>query len=215
VSRSGSVFEGTLEESKRDAGLAERGKVCWSDGQPSLISAMLSDGDVTLLQGRVNFYESCVEQLRDKVPKYLSYQAAVSTGSAALVKALRNVAASEPDRRIQNALFLFATKHDLLDKERRQYRDCEAQILSILEDARRMQIVPLKAILEESPQTRKNSLHRQSDPTLPLHSHFFETHRAKSMKKVIRRLLTTELKYHCRAIEELSAVLSVIDGIEA
>jgi hypothetical protein len=176
---------------------------------------MLSDGDVQLLQSRVNFYEMCVEQLRDKVPVYLGRQSGVSNGSAALVKALRNVAASEPDRRIQNALFLFATKHDLIDKERIKYRDCEQQINAVLDEARRLQIKPLKSILEESPQTRKNNLHRQPDPTLTVHSHFFETHRVKSLKKVLRKLLTTELRYHCKVIEELSAVLSVVDGIEA
>ena len=175
---------------------------------------MLSDSDVNLLVSRLNFYESSVEQLRDKIPIYLSRQGQVTSGTQALVKALRNVASSEPDRRIQNSLFLFATKHDLLDRERVEYKNCEMQILKCLEDAKKLQIIPLKAILEESSQTKKNLLHKQPDPSLALHSLFFEEHRCKSMKLMIRNLLATELRYHARVIEELSVVLSAVDSIE-
>jgi len=175
---------------------------------------MLTDAEVSLLVSRLNFYESSVEQLREKVPVYLGRQLALSSGTQALAKALRNVASSEPDRRVQNALFLFATKHDLLDRERAQYRECEKEVLALLGEARKLQIAPLKAILEESPQTQKDKQLKQADPTLALHSHFFEVHRLRSIKKTVRKLLVTELRYHAKVIEELSTVLSAVDGID-
>lgn len=175
---------------------------------------MLSDSDINLLVTRLNFFENCIDQLREKIPIYVGKQSAISSGSQVLAKALRNVASSEPDRRIQNALFLFASKHELLDRERCQYRDCEEQILRILDDARKFQVSPLKAIIEESPQMRKQASMRQSDPSLPIHRHLFEIHRCRSLKRVIRKLLATEISYHARVIEELSVVLSAVDSIE-
>jgi len=177
--------------------------------------ALLSDSDVRLLVARLNFYENNVSEIESKLPVYLSKQHRdVASGSQTLVKLLRSVASSEPDRRIQNALFLFATKHELLDRERASYKDCEDLLKLVLDDAKKMQIAPLKTILEESPQTRKNNPHKQPDPSLPIHSSFFEQYRVKSMKKIIRKVLTTEIQYHCRVVEELSAVLSIVDAID-
>ena len=176
--------------------------------------ATLSDAEVSLLVSRLNFYESTVDQLRDKIPVYLGRQAQVSSGTQTLIKALRNVASSEPDRRLQNALFLFATKHELLDRERGKYRECEKELLQLLDNARRLQIFPLKTILEESPQTQKNRDLKHADPMLAIHSHFFELHRLRTIKKTARRLLTLELRHHARVMEELSTVLSAIDAID-
>lgn len=179
---------------------------------------MLSDSEARQLGARLNFYENSVSEIEAKLPVYLAkHHRDVSCGSTVLMKLLRAIASSEPDKRIQNALFLFATKHELLERERASYKECEDSVRSFLDDAKKLQITPLKIILEESPQTRKTAPPglRQADPSLAIHSACFEQHRVRTMKKVMRRLLTTEIRFHCRALEELSAVLSAVDGIDA
>lgn len=180
------------------------------------LNGSLSDSEVKQLAARLNFYENSVNEIEKQLPVYLAkHHRDMSSGSATLKALLRAVAASEPDRRIQNALFLYATKHELLDRERAAYRDCEDAVRGYLDEAKKMQITPLKVILDESPQSRKNTLVRQIDPSLAIHSSFFEQHRLRSMKKVLRRMLTTEIRYHCRVVEELSLVLAAVDGIDA
>jgi len=174
---------------------------------------MLSDVELNLLVRRLNLYESTVDHLREKIPIYARSQSQVSSGTVALVKALRECASSEPDRRMQNALFLFATKHELLDRERKQYRVCEKELVQVLDNARKLEIYPMRTIIDESPQTQKNIQLRHPDPTLGIHSNLFEHHRLKSVKKTMRKLLVTELSFHARVLEELSTVLAAVDAI--
>lgn len=42
--------------------------------------------------------------------------------------------------------------------------------------------------------------------TLPLHTKMFEKHRVQSLRRVLTKLVHSELQFHCRAVEELSAV---------
>lgn len=49
--------------------------------------------------------------------------------------------------------------------------------------------------------------------TLPVHSEMFEVHRVKSIKTVLSTVLAAELKYHCRAVEEISAALASLKDI--
>lgn len=44
--------------------------------------------------------------------------------------------------------------------------------------------------------------------TLPLHTKMFEKHRVESMKKIMGNLLRSEIKYHAKVVEDLSAVLA-------
>jgi len=53
-----------------------------------------------------------------------------------------------------------------------------------------------------------------SNQALPIHASLFESHRIKSMKNLFSNLLHSEIRYHCRAIEELSVVLESIANIE-
>lgn len=53
-----------------------------------------------------------------------------------------------------------------------------------------------------------------SNQALPIHANLFEVHRIKSMKNILSNLLHSEIRYHCRAIEELSIVLESIANID-
>lgn len=50
--------------------------------------------------------------------------------------------------------------------------------------------------------------------TLQIHARMFEKHRLRSMKALLRALLTTELRYHCRVVEEISGVLHELALVE-
>lgn len=48
------------------------------------------------------------------------------------------------------------------------------------------------------------------EDTLPVHARFFEKHRLKYLRGVLRNLIYSELKYHCRVVEELSPLLALL-----
>ena len=175
---------------------------------------MYSDQEVNTLIARANFYETCVEELRDKVPKYLSKQWRLTATTQLLTKALRNVASNEPETKLQNCLFLYANKHEKLDKERKVFEKCEGKVMHLLNESRDFTIKPLKDIINVSPQTRVNKDLAYPDPTLPVHSHFFELHRIKCLKKLVKNMIHTELRYHLRVVEELSEVMVAVDQME-
>jgi hypothetical protein len=175
---------------------------------------MFTDQEVNTLIARVNFYESCVDQLKKELPKYLSKQGRLTNTTQSLKKALRNVASNEPETKLQNCLFLYAAKHEVLEKERVIFEKCEGRVMSILNESKDFSIKPLKEIINLSPQTRANRDLAYPDPTLPVHSHFFEVHRIKSLKRAIRNMVHTELTYHARVIENLTEVLAAIDNMD-
>ena len=88
------------------------------------------------------------------------------------------------------------------------------KVLQILNEAREYSIKPLKEIINQSPQTRTNKDLAYPDPTLPVHSHFFEVHRIKALKRIIRNMVHTELQYHVKVIEKLTDVLAAVDNME-
>ena len=50
--------------------------------------------------------------------------------------------------------------------------------------------------------------------TLPVHVKMFEKHRLRNTASVLTSLVETELRYHCRAVEDLSAVLVLLKSLE-
>lgn len=175
---------------------------------------MFNDQEVNALIARANFYEACVNQLRQDLPTYLAKQSKITNSTHLLKKALRNVASNEPETKLQNCLFLYASKHEELEKERLVFEKCEKKVMSILNEARDYSIKPLKEIINLSPQTRQNKDLAYPDPTLPVHSHFFEVHRIKSLKRILRNMVHTELHYHVKVIENLTEVLAAVDNMD-
>jgi hypothetical protein len=70
---------------------------------------------------------------------------------------------------------------------------------------------------QKMPQPLKD-LDRQSnlyvDNALPVHAQLFEKHRLKSIKRILSTLLHSELRYHCKVIEELSEVLQSLSDVD-
>lgn len=48
---------------------------------------------------------------------------------------------------------------------------------------------------------------------LPIHTAMFDQHRTRSIKEVITGMLRCEIRYHCKAVEELSAVLEAFGDV--
>ncbi len=53
--------------------------------------------------------------------------------------------------------------------------------------------------------------HRQQ--VLPLHTKLFEEHRQQCILSLVSRMLTSDIRYHCRAVEELSTALAALEEI--
>jgi hypothetical protein len=67
-----------------------------------------SDLEYNQLTAKVNFYESCVDQLTKELPKYLSlYHTEINKPAKSLTKVFRTVASSEPNQQLQKSLFLY------------------------------------------------------------------------------------------------------------
>jgi hypothetical protein len=76
----------------------------------------------------------------------------------------------------------------------------------------------LKVTASETPNS-KASKSDMSDAefvqgTLQIHARMFEKHRLHSMRAVLKTILTAELRYHCRVVEEVSAVLQELALVE-
>lgn len=49
--------------------------------------------------------------------------------------------------------------------------------------------------------------------TLPIHVKMFEKHRVNSLKILLSTMLKSELKYHCKVVEELTLVMQELSVI--
>jgi len=72
------------------------------------------------------------------------------------------------------------------------------------------------------PSSQPSNKSQKSDPTsnqfvkstLQIHSKLFEKHRVMTQKKLFQALVVAELRYHCKAVEELSDVLQELSTIQ-
>lgn len=193
---------------------------------------------IASISAKVEFYESCLDQLKRELPRYLLKQQEIDKSSKSLSKLLRSVASSEINKPLQNSLFLYANKCDALEIERQIFSRCESQSNALLDEGKTLLINPLKEIINDSKDVRVKRLKLQqlppiqlqqpaiisqlytanaavavADQSLRIHTELFETHRLKSVKTIISNLLHSEISYHCRAIEELSAVLESLSEV--
>ena len=92
----------------------------------------------------MDFYESCIEQLKKEIPRYLNKQSELDKSHKNLAKTLRGVASSEPNQKLQNVIFLYSQKQELFEMERNVFSSCEMNTQHTIEDARKLLISPLK-----------------------------------------------------------------------
>ena len=154
-------------------------------------------------------------------------------------KILRAVGSSEPNQKLQNALFLYASNQDAIVAAITNYEACEHKTTASIEDSRKLILSPIRVCLfalitfntndsicvqeviadvsetiKRSAATPANSMKPFAQSTLPVHVKLFEKYRLKSMTSLIISLVETELRYHCKAVEELSSVISLLKKID-
>lgn len=61
-----------------------------------------------------------------------------------IAKTLRAVASSEPNKSLQDLLFQFAEKHEVLEKECSLFNTSDQAILAVLDDSKKRLISPMR-----------------------------------------------------------------------
>jgi hypothetical protein len=56
-------------------------------------------------------------------------------------------------------------------------------------------------------------LTQEAEHTLPIHADLFEKHRIKSLKNMLITILSAELRFHCKAVAEISLVLTSLRDV--
>lgn len=96
---------------------------------------------------RVEFYESCVDQLKKDIPKYLGKLSELEKSHKIMAKAMRNVASSEPNRRLQNMIFLYSKMQDVLEKQALSFNLCDKQFDDLIDESSKLLVAPIKVTL--------------------------------------------------------------------
>lgn len=61
-----------------------------------------------------------------------------------MAKTLRSVASTEPNQKLQNLIFLFAQKQEVLEKNSIFFNECENKTTTLLDDCKKLVIAPIK-----------------------------------------------------------------------
>ena len=54
---------------------------------------------------------------------------------------------------------------------------------------------------------------QEAEHSLPVHADLFEKHRVKALRNVLMNILNAELRFHCKAVEEISLVLTSLRDV--
>jgi len=93
---------------------------------------------------RVEFFDSCIEQIKRELPLYLNKQSGLDKHHKAVAKILRSVGSTETNQKLQNVMFHYSQKHELFDKERAIYKSCDLNLHAAADEAKSLLILPLK-----------------------------------------------------------------------
>jgi hypothetical protein len=117
-------------------------------GQAGADIEKMASGEEELqkLVSRVDFYESCVDQLKSEIPKYLAKHSEINKFHKSMAKALRTVASAEPNQDLQNIIFLYGQKQELLENERDIYARCQDKTMGLMVESETMLIAPLRVV---------------------------------------------------------------------
>lgn len=93
---------------------------------------------------RVEFFDSCIEQVRRELPMYLHKQAGLDKHHKMMAKILRSVGSSETNQKLQNVMFHYSQKHEIFEKERAIFMSSDQKLHEALDDAKKLLVLPLK-----------------------------------------------------------------------
>ena len=55
---------------------------------------------------------------------------------------------------------------------------------------------------------------KMSENILPLHKKLLEKYKIERIKKIMHGIIYAEIKYHCKVVEELSPLISILNSIK-
>jgi hypothetical protein len=110
----------------------------------------LSGTELAKLQSSLELYQNCLSRLKRDVPLYFQKQAESEPHTKKLAKALRNLASSEADTRLQNALFFCVHAYDGIEKEQASLSTASDELLRMIEESKHMVAAPFKELLADS-----------------------------------------------------------------
>ena len=84
-------------------------------------------------------------------------------GHSSLSKVLRSIGSSEPNYKLRNVLFLYASKHENLDACMTKFSEREKKLLESLENSRKMIILPMRVMIlcHHHPVLRNDHVHHR------------------------------------------------------
>jgi hypothetical protein len=119
-------------------------------GGSGVASNPLSGTELAKLQSSLELYQNCLSRLKRDVPLYFQKQAESEPHTKKLAKALRNLASSEADTRLQNALFFCVHAYDGIEKEQASLSTASDELLRMIEESKHMVAAPFKELLADS-----------------------------------------------------------------
>jgi hypothetical protein len=97
-----------------------------------------------LLSCSLELYHNCLSQLKRDVPTYFQKQSELQTNTKKLAKALRNLASSETDSRLQSAIFFCCHAYENIEKEQQSLLSASDVLLRMLEESKHLIAAPFK-----------------------------------------------------------------------
>lgn len=140
------------------------------------------------------------------------------------------MAATEVNAKLKECLFTLSEKQqELADLDEAVYARCSEEVTMMLDDARSGILLPVRDLVTDYEQASKrlevsskgkgpDPLHEQrvyqAEDALPIHMEMFEKHRIGVLKGLLESVIMAELKHHCKAVEDLSGVLSKLKQVK-
>jgi len=87
-----------------------------------------------------------VDQLKKDIPKYLNKMSDLEKYHKSMAKAMRNVASSEPNRKLQNVIFLYAQKQDVMEKQALSFNSSDKLVSELINDSLKLLVAPIKVL---------------------------------------------------------------------
>lgn len=174
---------------------------------------------------QIEFFEASCDALRKQIPKLMiKKQYDESKYFSKMSCALKEVASVENHPVLKDCIFQYAAEVELLGKELDVFIRCEEHVLKLLDISKGKVLSPLRHSIHDHAKTASKLKQQKSKLTsngipdvVPLCNHSASVHHGllqryefSHMKSILRSILLTEIKYHCKVIEKLSPVLELL-----
>lgn len=75
-----------------------------------------------------------------------------------LAKVMRGVASTEPNQKLQNTFFMYAQKHEMLERERADFLSCDKKATEIMDESKKLLVAPLRVLFVQRMYTQAHKV---------------------------------------------------------